>query len=127
MIVCTLILLSLCSGLVFAYATKKSRADRLARFKNRQILPLEQLARDFFPSIEPNTVISYLTKISVITGVPAGKLRPTDRFNVELSLQGYGFVAGEWDDLDSRIPGKSHTIQSIADYLTEVKVRALRQ
>jgi hypothetical protein len=42
-------------------------------------------------------------------------------------LQGYGFVAGEWDDLDSRIPGKSHTIQSIADYLTEVKVRALRQ
>jgi hypothetical protein len=62
------------------------RYKKHGRFKERQDLTLEELfARHFASSgIQKDEFVEIITELANVLHVPAGKLRPTDRFDKEL-------------------------------------------
>lgn len=112
-------------GLTIAAATvaRHARKDRIARFESRELFSVSEACRAFFPHIPRDTVAECLATISRITGIDARRLRPTDRFDVELKLPRGNFIAGEWDDIEDEIAkrcGQSplqRKILTIGDYI----------
>lgn len=112
-------------GLTIATAAvaRCARKARVARFESRELLSVSELCKAFFPDIPPDTVVKCLATISRITGIDAGRLRPTDRFKVELKLSRGNFIAGEWDDIEEEIAKKcgqvtlQRKILTIGDYI----------
>lgn len=63
------------------------RRQRLKRFENRPELSLEQIYGEFFAGKNLPKELAYelWNEVSASLHVPAGKLRPTDRFDQELA------------------------------------------
>jgi hypothetical protein len=70
------------------------RRRRLRRFAGRDVLTLDEVYSRFFAAkdLPKNLVVELWTEVAKPLGVPAGKLRPTDRFDNELA------PIEKWDD-----------------------------
>jgi hypothetical protein len=96
---------------------------RVARFDSREVLTVSELCGRYFPQLPQEAVAKCLSTISRITGIEAGRLRPNDRFDVELKLPRGNFIAGEWDDIEDEIAersrklGRQRRVQTVGDYV----------
>lgn len=108
-------------GLVIAAVTvaRQARKTRIARFDSRESLSVGELRSRHFPHLPQQAVTECLTTISRVTGIDVGRLRPSDRFDVELKLPRGNFIAGEWDDIEDAIGKKGRQVQH------EAKVRTI--
>ena len=108
------------AGLVIVATTvaRRARKARIVQFDSRESLSIAELCRRHFSHFPQQTVTECLATISRVTGVDAGKLRPTDRFDRELKLPRGNFIAGEWDDLEDAIAKKCRQVQPEAKVLT---------
>jgi hypothetical protein len=62
------------------------RSKRLSRLREREILPFDDFYATFYfgSGLDKNSVVAALKSVSETLGLPAGLLRPTDRFDKEL-------------------------------------------
>ena len=107
-------------GLASALLSRKANRNRVARFDDREDLSLPQLMAEHFSPYDCKIVEDCLARISAITGIAAGRLRPLDRFQGELKLPTGAFIAGEWDEIEEQIERSSNAspIENIADYVS---------
>jgi hypothetical protein len=116
-------ILVLCFGgvglaLIVASVARRARKTRTACFDSREMLSIGQWCSAYFPNLPQQTVAECLATISRITGIDAGRLRPTDRFDAELKLPRGNFIAGEWDDVEDQIAKRCQHVQREAKVLT---------
>lgn len=111
------------SGLAAIAVARRAREARVARFDSRETLSVSELCGRYFPQLPQEAVTKCLSTISRITGIEAGRLRPNDRFDVELKLPRGNFIAGEWDDIEDEIAersrklGQQSSVQTVSDYV----------
>jgi hypothetical protein len=120
--------------LVWAYVPRR---QRFKRFEGRPDLSLDQIYTEFFASKNlPKELVRELwNEVSVALHLPPGKLRPTDRFDLELAApKGWEF---DDDIVDVQLASKrrlkqsgtqadlSH-IKTVADYVEFFCVLAQR-
>ena len=104
---------------IAAWVHCQSQRKRLAIFATREVLSLTELHQAHFSDSERTAVLHCLATVSRVTGIDAGRLRPSDRFVEDLSLPSPSFVAGEWDDLDDELGNRCQHIHTIRDYIIE--------
>jgi len=97
---------------------RHARKARIVRFDSRESLSVEELCSKHFQHLPQQTVTECLAKISRITGIDVGKLRPNDRFDGELKLPRGNFIAGEWDDVEDDIEKRIPEAQRLSKALT---------
>lgn len=91
------------AGFLSGRVMRRARQMRIARFATRDPLSIDELSAAYFPGVPPEIVEACLEKISHETGIDASRLRPGDRFDVELKLPPGYWVTEEWADLDDDI------------------------
>lgn len=96
----------------------RARRTRIARFDSRELISVDQLCLAHFSNLPARTVTECLAMISRVTGINAGRLRPTDRFDMELKLPRGSFIAGEWDDIEDAIEKQYRQVKPHAKVLT---------
>lgn len=102
---------------------RKAEALRVARFKNRASLDILEFWSKYYPSGEVSlkSVEEALRLVNEATEVPPGKLRPDDRFAVELAPErGWEFddgLAEIYWDLEAKKKGASEGIRTVEDLI----------
>jgi hypothetical protein len=111
------------SAAVIWFFGRKANAQRVARFQNRANLEPGEFWREFYPEGEVSlqSVEQALRLVSEATEVPPGRLRPEDRFAVELAPErGWEFDDGlaeiSWD-LEAMKKGSSEGIETVDDLI----------
>lgn len=117
------IILMVAGGALTWYFGKWADTRRIARFQERETLSLSQFWQEFYPSEEIGleSVAEALRLISDATEVATGKLRPTDRFAVELAPErGWEFDDGlaevAWY-VESKSKGSSEGLETVDDLI----------
>jgi hypothetical protein len=107
-------------GLIFAVASaaRRARKVRINRFDSRESLSIDAWSAAYFPHLPRDAVAECLIRIGRITGIDAGRLRPSDRFDVELKLPRGSFIAGEWDDVEDDLARNGRQVQRQTKVLT---------
>jgi hypothetical protein len=110
----TVLIISVFVLLVLYKKMKKKKADR---FQNRPTLNSDDFYNAFYKDsgISKAVIIKIIKDVAAATEIPADKLRPTDRFDRELSpVKGWEFGDGlielKWDIM-KRIDKTCKTIQ----------------
>lgn len=118
-----MIVLVVAGGALTWYFGKQADAKRVSRFGERASLESDQFWRDFYPRREVTleSVVEALRLVSDSTEVPPGKLRPTDRFAVELAPErGWEFDDGlaeiAWY-VESKSKGSSEGLETVDDLI----------
>lgn len=98
-------------------------ARRASRFPERPLLNPGELWRDFYreSAVSRESVETALRLVSEATTVPAGKIRPTDRFAAELAPE----TGWEFDDglaeiawyVESKSKGSSEGLETVDDLI----------
>lgn len=84
---------------VLLILTMKMLRQKRDRFRNREDLPAHELYLEFFSDseLDEEAVTDFLRLVSTECEVPMGKLRPDDRFLVELApTRGWELDDGVW-------------------------------
>lgn len=102
---------------------RRADAQRASRFPARALLDPGELWRDFYreSDVSLESVETALRLVSEATTVPAGKIRPTDRFAVELAPErGWEFDDGlaeiAWY-VESKSKGSSEGLETVDDLI----------
>lgn len=118
-----MIVLVVAGGALTWYFGKRADAKRVSRFRERASLETDQFWRDFYPGREVTleSVVEALRLVSDTTEVQPGKLRPTDRFTVELAPErGWEFDDGlaeiAWY-VESKSKGSSEGLETVDDLI----------
>ena len=97
---------------------RRARNSRLTRFDSRESLSVTELCNACFPRVPPRIVGESLATISGITGIDVGKLRPADRFDVELKLLQGNYISGEWEEIEEAIAKQRYRVRRLASVRT---------
>jgi hypothetical protein len=122
------VIIAITAGFCYAAVavTRRAQMARAARFDSREVLSIADWCRRHVRNFSEPSVARCLARVSSITGVEAGRLRPDDRFDVELKLPHGYFIAGEWDDIEDDVArallASKHprTVCTVRDYIEVV-------
>lgn len=113
------LLVTLAGAALVWFSGKRAEARRAARFSERPLLEPAAIWRDIYHEREVSlhSVETALRLVSEATDVPVGKIRPADRFAVELAPErGWEFDDGlaeiSWY-VESRSKGSSADLETV--------------
>lgn len=123
LLLATGLLVVLASAVLVWFFGKRADARRAGRFSERPFLEAAQIWRDAYRETEVSldSVEAALRLVSEATEVPAGKIRPADRFAVELKPErGWEFDDGlaeiSWY-VEARGRGNSTSLETVDDLI----------
>lgn len=82
-----LVIVSITAGMLFFSVNRHRRLTTLKRFEGRESYSDERIFQEFYSTskIPKTSILKEWHRVSTILEIPSGLLRPTDRFDAELS------------------------------------------